>query len=82
MRGEERGKREEELAQLEDTVRKLKLENEKERIKSLELESLVRKRKHNVEKQRKLAESQSSFRLCLERVVRDTMHQYALCLSP
>ncbi|KAG0621493.1 hypothetical protein M758_3G024700 [Ceratodon purpureus] len=75
MREEERRKREEELAQLEETVLKLKLENEKERIKALELETMVKKRKHRVEKQRKLAESQSSYRLCLERVLRDTMHQ-------
>jgi hypothetical protein len=75
MREEKRREREEELAQLKETVVKLKLENEKERIKALELESLVKKRKHGVEKQRKLAESQSSYRLCLERVLRDTMHQ-------
>lgn len=75
MREEKRREREEELAQLKETVVKLKLENEKERIKTLELESLVKKRKHGVEKQRKLAESQSSYRLCLERVLRDTMHQ-------
>ena len=81
MREEERREREEELALLEETVVKLKLENEKERIQALELESLVKKRKYRVEKQRKLAESQSSYRLCLERVLRDTMHQYALSLS-
>uniref|UniRef100_A0A7I4FD07 Myb-like domain-containing protein n=1 Tax=Physcomitrium patens TaxID=3218 RepID=A0A7I4FD07_PHYPA len=75
MREEEKREKEEELAQLEETVMKLKLENEKERIKSLELEALLKKQKHRVEKQRKWAESQSSYRLCLERVLRDTMHQ-------
>lgn len=75
MREEERREREEELVQLEETVVKLKVENEKERLKALELESLLKKHKHRVEKQRKLAESQSSYRLCLERVLRDTMHQ-------
>lgn len=82
MREEERREREEELVQLEETVVKLKVENEKERLKALELESLLKKHKHRVEKQRKLAESQSSYRLCLERVLRDTMHQYALSPSP
>lgn len=81
MREEEKREKEEELAQLEETVMKLKLENEKERIKSLELEALLKKQKHRVEKQRKWAESQSSYRLCLERVLRDTMHQYALSPS-
>jgi hypothetical protein len=82
MREEERREREEELAQLEETVTKLKLENEKERLKAVELESLLKKHKHRVEKQRKWAESQASYRLCLERVLRDTMHQYALSPSP
>ncbi|KAG0599265.1 hypothetical protein M758_12G138900 [Ceratodon purpureus] len=75
MREEDRREKEEELAQLEETVTKLKLENEKERLKAQELESLLKKHKHRVEKQRKWAESQSSYRLCLERVLRDTMHQ-------
>lgn len=82
MREEERREREEELAKLEDTVLKLKHENEKERLKAADLESLLKKHKHRLEKQRKWAESQSSYRLCLERVLRDTMHEYALSLSP
>lgn len=82
MREEERREREEELAKLEDTVMKLKHENEKERLKAADLESLLRKHKHRLENQRKWAESQSSYRLCLERVLRDTMHEYALSLSP
>jgi predicted nucleic acid-binding protein len=57
MREEERREREEELAQLEETVTKLKLENEKERLKAVELESLLKKHKHQVEKQQKWVES-------------------------
>ncbi|XP_024363029.1 uncharacterized protein [Physcomitrium patens] len=75
MKEEEKREREDELAQLEGTVVKLKLESEKERIKAQELEALLKKHKHRLEKQRKLAESQTSYRLCLERVLRDTMHQ-------
>lgn len=80
MKEEEKREREDELAQLEGTVVKLKLESEKERIKAQELEALLKKHKHRLEKQRKLAESQTSYRLCLERVLRDTMHQYAFAL--
>lgn len=76
MLEEERWERLEEITQLEETVVKLKAENEKERVKALELEAELKKRKHRVEKQRKLTESRSSYRLCLERVLRDTMHQY------
>lgn len=81
MREEEKREKEEEIAQLEETVMTVKQQNEKERLTSLELEAILTKHKQRVEKQRRWAETQSSYRLCLERMIRDTMHQYALFLS-
>lgn len=73
----EEGKREKEheVSQLEETVRTLKAQNEKERMAILQLEGNLSKHKQKVEKQRRWAETQSSYRLCLERMIRDTMHQ-------
>jgi hypothetical protein len=62
------------------TVITLRQQNEKERLALLEFEDVLRKHKQRVEKQRRWAETQSSYRLCLERMIRDTMHQYALSL--
>lgn len=75
MREEGKREKEQEVAQLEETVRTLKAQNEKERQAILELESNLSKHKQKVEKQRRWAETQSSYRLCLERMIRDTMHQ-------
>jgi hypothetical protein len=75
MREEGKREKEEEVAQLEETVRTLKEQNEKERVAILELEGALSKQKQRVEKQRRWAETQSSYRLCLERMIRDTMHQ-------
>jgi hypothetical protein len=75
MREEEKREKEEEVVELEDTVLKLRQQNEKERLSALELEAVLAKHKQRVEKQRRWAETQSSYRLCLERMIRDTMHQ-------
>lgn len=73
----EEGKQEksEEILQLEETVQTLKEQNEKERLALVELEGVLSKQKQRIEKQRRWAETQSSYRLCLERMIRDTMHQ-------
>jgi len=73
----EEGKREksQEIKQLEETVQTLKEQNEKERVALMELEGVLSKQKQCIEKQRRWAETQSSYRLCLERMIRDTMHQ-------
>lgn len=75
MREDGKREKEHEVSQLEETVRTLKAQNEKERVAILELESNLSKHKQKVEKQRRWAETQSSYRLCLERMIRDTMHQ-------
>uniref|UniRef100_A0A7I4EBW2 HNH nuclease domain-containing protein n=1 Tax=Physcomitrium patens TaxID=3218 RepID=A0A7I4EBW2_PHYPA len=75
IREEGKREKEKEVSQLEETVRALKAQNEKERIAILELEGNLSKHKQKVEKQRRWAETQSSYRLCLERMIRDTMHQ-------
>jgi uncharacterized protein YifN (PemK superfamily) len=74
----EEGKQEksEEILQLEETLQTLKEQNEKERLALVELEGVLSKQKQCIEKQRRWAETQSSYRLCLERMIRDTMHQY------
>jgi preprotein translocase subunit SecA len=76
----EEGKREksQEITKLEETVQTLKEQNEKERVALMELEGVLSKQKQRIEKQRRWAETQSSYRLCLERMIRDTMHQYSL----
>ncbi|KAM7258552.1 hypothetical protein ACFE04_014293 [Oxalis oulophora] len=48
-------------------------DDEKLSIQDLELELIKRKRR--VEKSRRLAESQSSYRIMLEKMIRDAMHQ-------
>jgi hypothetical protein len=75
MREEEKREKEEEVVELEETVLKLRQQSEKERLSALELEAVLAKHKQRVEKQRRWAETQSSYRLCLERMIRDTMHQ-------
>ncbi|CAM6051286.1 unnamed protein product [Sphagnum compactum] len=75
MREEEKREKEEDISQLEETVATLRQQNEKERLALLELEDVLRNQKQEVEKHRRWAETQSSYRLCLERMIRDIMHQ-------
>ncbi len=75
MREEEKREKEEELVELEETVLTLKQQNEKAKRALSKLENVVSQHQRNVEKQRKLAETQFSYRICLERMIRDTMHQ-------
>ncbi|KAH9531318.1 hypothetical protein CY35_19G032400 [Sphagnum magellanicum] len=75
MREEEKREKEEELVELEETVLTLKQQNEKAKRALSKLENVVSQQRRHVEKQRKLAETQFSYRICLERMIRDTMHQ-------
>ncbi|KAH9544259.1 hypothetical protein CY35_13G109300 [Sphagnum magellanicum] len=75
MREEEKREKEEDISQLQETVATLRQQNEKERLALLELEDVLRNQKQEVEKHRRWAETQSSYRLCLERMIRDIMHQ-------
>ncbi|KAH9567713.1 hypothetical protein CY35_03G039400 [Sphagnum magellanicum] len=75
LREEEKREKQEDVAKLEETVITLRQQNEKERLALLDIEDVLRKHKQRVEKQRRWAETQSSYRLCLERMIRDTMHQ-------
>jgi ribosomal protein S7 len=71
---EEKRQKAEEVVELEETVLKLRQQSEKERLSALELEAVLANHKQRVEKQRRQGETQSSYRLCLERMIRDTMH--------
>lgn len=60
---------------MEDELNELKQKNEEDRIALQELEALLIKRKQRVEKCRRLAEAQSSYKVLLEKMIRDAMHQ-------
>ncbi|MCO5604480.1 hypothetical protein L7F22_058646 [Adiantum nelumboides] len=77
-RAEERKQKEEHLIQLETELQQLKDHNEKEKVVLNELEHSLAKQRKRVEKQRKWAETQSQYRQCLEKMIRDTMHQCVL----
>ncbi|XP_058112290.1 uncharacterized protein LOC131255560 [Magnolia sinica] len=62
-----------EMQELEDELNEMKHKNEAERLQ--DLESVLLKRKRRVEKCRRLAEAQSSYRDLLEKMIRDSMHQ-------
>ncbi|XP_074577575.1 uncharacterized protein LOC141834008 [Curcuma longa] len=72
---EEIKKKKAEIHNLEDELRELKQKNEEDRIALQELEALLIKRKQRVEKCRRLAEAQSSYKVLLEKMIRDAMHQ-------
>ncbi|MCO5569873.1 hypothetical protein L7F22_023587 [Adiantum nelumboides] len=77
-RAEERKQKEEHFIQLETELQQLKDHNEKEKVVLDELEHSLAKQRKRVEKQRKWAETQSQYRQCLEKMIRDTMHQCVL----
>lgn len=64
-----------EINQLEDELNDLKQKNETERLALQELETVLIKRRRRVEKSRRLAEAQSSYKSLLEKMIRDAMHQ-------
>jgi DNA polymerase III delta prime subunit len=72
---EEKKKKEEELILLEDELKILRSHNDEEKCLLEELERILAKERKRVEKQRKWSETQSQYRLCLDKMIRDTMHQ-------
>ncbi|KAK2974344.1 hypothetical protein RJ640_021200 [Escallonia rubra] len=72
---EERVKMQSEIERLDDEVLELKEKTEDERASIQDLELVLIKRKRRVEKCRRLAEAQSSYRAMLEKMIRDAMHQ-------
>jgi len=72
---EETTKMQAEIQKLDDEVNEMKLKNEEEKLTIQDLESALIKRRRKAEKCRRLAEAQSSYRIMLEKMIRDTMHQ-------
>ncbi|KAG1330042.1 hypothetical protein COCNU_02G000100 [Cocos nucifera] len=64
-----------EIDQLDDELNDMKRKNETERLTLQELETVLIKRRRRVEKCRRLAEAQSSYKALLEKMIRDAMHQ-------
>lgn len=67
--------KEEEIVQLDKDLKDLQEQNEAERMALEDLESILIKHRRRVEKQRRWSETQSSYRMCLEKMIRDAMHQ-------
>ncbi|XP_072964960.1 uncharacterized protein [Typha angustifolia] len=72
---EEAKKKQAEMNELEGELSELQQKNETERLAIQDLEALLIKRKRRVEKCRRLAEAQSSYKTLLEKMIRDAMHQ-------
>ena len=72
----EKKKTEEQIALLVDQLKHLNIENEKERCLLEELEKTLANEKKRIEKERKWSETQAEYKLCLDRMIRDTMHEY------
>ncbi|KAG9141098.1 hypothetical protein Leryth_001592 [Lithospermum erythrorhizon] len=64
-----------EIKMLDEEVTESKMKTEDEKLTIQELELVLTKRKRRAEKCRRLAEAQSSYRLMLEKMIRDAMHQ-------
>ncbi|GAB2250201.1 hypothetical protein Droror1_Dr00013560 [Drosera rotundifolia] len=64
-----------ELQKLDEEMTELKNKNEEEKVTIEELERVLSKRRRKAEKCRVLAEAQSSYRITLEKMIRDAMHQ-------
>ncbi|CAK9176679.1 unnamed protein product, partial [Ilex paraguariensis] len=64
-----------EIQKLDDEVSELKQKTEEEKLTIQDLELVLIKRRRHAEKHRRLAESQSSYRAILEKMIRDAMHQ-------
>lgn len=72
---EETNKMKAEIQRLDYEVNDLRLKNEEEKLTIQELELELIKHRRRAEKCRKLAEAQSSYRLMLEKMIRNAMHQ-------
>ena len=60
---------------MEKELKRTRHQNERERLALRELESTLEKHKQQLEKQQHWTEMQSQYRECLERILRDTLHQ-------
>ncbi|PIN20979.1 hypothetical protein CDL12_06337 [Handroanthus impetiginosus] len=72
---EDAAKMQQEIQRLDNEVGELQQKTEEEKISVQELELVLIKKKRRAEKCRRLAESQSSYRTMLEKMIRDAMHQ-------
>eukprot|EP01018_Ginkgo_biloba_P004058 Gb_34647 [translate_table: standard] len=75
IREQEIRKKQDEIAEFDQELMQMKQINEAERLALEDLESVLMKHKRRAEKQRRLAETQSSYRVCIEKMIRDAMHQ-------
>ncbi|KAH7652116.1 hypothetical protein IHE45_20G100900 [Dioscorea alata] len=75
---DEAKKKQAEINQLDGELDEMKQKNETERVALQDLEQLLIKKRRRVEKCRRLAEAQSSYRALLEKMIRDAMHQSVL----
>ena len=72
---EQKKEKEAALMELMNRIRDLKMGNEKEKSMLEEFERVLAKQRMKLDKQRKWSESQSRYRICLEKMIRDTMQQ-------
>ncbi|KAI3444731.1 hypothetical protein Pfo_001396 [Paulownia fortunei] len=72
---EETAKMQVEIQKLDNDVSELQQKTEEEKVSIQELELVLIKKRRRAEKCRRLAESQSSYRAMLEKMIRDAMHQ-------
>lgn len=74
-REEEIRKKIEEISQLDQDLKKLKQINQAEALALEDLEYVLLKHRRRSEKQRRVSETQSSYKQCVEKMIRETMHQ-------
>ncbi|KAL8495552.1 hypothetical protein ACS0TY_019620 [Phlomoides rotata] len=72
---EETAKMQTEIERLDNEVGELQQKMEEEKLSIQELELVLMKKRRRAEKCRKVAESQSSYRIMLEKMIREAMHQ-------
>lgn len=72
---EEASKMQTEIQKLDVEVSEMRRMNEEEKVNIQDLELALIKRRRRAEKCRRLAEAQSSYRIMLEKMIRDAMHQ-------
>lgn len=68
-------KQQPEISQVDEELNELQEQNNIEQIALQELETVLMWRRRRVEKCRRLSEAQASYRLLLEKMIRDAMHQ-------
>ncbi|XVF26668.1 hypothetical protein REPUB_Repub14bG0037500 [Reevesia pubescens] len=72
---EEAHKMQTEIQKLDEEVNEMRRKNDEEKFSIQDLEVELIKRRRRAEKCRRLAEAQSSYRIMLEKMIRDAMHQ-------